>query len=360
MDWSSCTSIGLVFILTFLSILKMGGFWNNHRRKNFPPGPRALSIIANLHLFDLKIPYRTYLQLSKAYGLVFSVQMGQRKIVVISGYDTVKEVLVNQADAFAGRPKVPVSEDLTRGNIRLGFAHSENWKVMRKFTLTTLGFGMGKRAIEDCIVEENGYLADAIGSQEGKPLDASKIINAGVANIIVSLLLGKFSYKDSRSVRLLHLSSESMRLAGKPLVTMYNIFPHLGFLLRANNLLLNRDELHAYVQVTFVEHLKTLDKNDQRRFIGFLVKQQELPTTEEAAPTDFLMAVLHFVPGWRICAGETLAKIELFLFFTSLLQRFTFHPTPGVSISDLDLSPAISFNVIPKPYKMCCNKFLKL
>lgn len=55
----------------------------------------------------------------------------------------------------------------------------------------------------------------------GKPFDASKIINAAVANIIVSMLLGKrFDYKDSRFVRLLHLTNESMRLAGKPLVTV--------------------------------------------------------------------------------------------------------------------------------------------
>lgn len=69
MDWNSCTSIGLVFILTFLSILKIGGFWNNHRRKNFPPGPRALPIIGNLHLFDLKRPYRTYQQVV----IIFSI-----------------------------------------------------------------------------------------------------------------------------------------------------------------------------------------------------------------------------------------------------------------------------------------------
>ncbi|XP_072714417.1 cytochrome P450 2K1-like [Ciconia boyciana] len=491
MDWSSCTSIGLVLILTFLSILKMRGFWNNHRRKNFPPGPRALPIIGNLHLFDLKRPYRTYLQLSKVYGPVFSVQMGQRKIVVISGYETVKEALVNQADAFAERPKIPIFEDLTRGN-GIVFAHGENWKVMRRFTLTTLrDFGMGKRAIEDRIVEEYGYLADTIGSQEGKPFDASKIINAAVANIIVSILLGKrFDYKDSRFVRLLHLTNESMRLAGQPLVTIYNIFPHLGFLLRANKTLLqNRDEFHAYVQVNFVECLKTLDKNDRRSFIdAFLVKQQEEKSTtngyfhkgnlqslvsnlftagvetisttlnwslllmlkypeiqrkvqeeieqvigsnppriEHRTQMPYTDAVIHeiqrfanilpldlphetaadvtlkgyFIPkgtyiiplltsvlqdksqwekpdmfypehfldangkfvkkdafmpfsaGRRICAGETLAKMELFLFFTSLLQRFTFHPPPGVSISDLDLSPAISFNIIPKPYKMC-------
>lgn len=66
-----------------------------------------------------------------------------------------------------------------------------------------------------------------------------------------------------------------------------------------------------------------------------------------------LWTILHFIAGRRICAGETLAKMELFLFFTSLLQRFTFQPPPGVSSSDLDLSPAISFNVVPKPYKIC-------
>lgn len=59
---------------------------------------------------------------------------------------------------------------------------------------------------------------------------------------------------------------------------MYNIFPYLGFLLRANKTLLkNKDEFQAYVKVTFIEHLKTLDKNDLRSFIdAFLVKQQEV------------------------------------------------------------------------------------
>ncbi|OXB52011.1 hypothetical protein ASZ78_007770 [Callipepla squamata] len=64
-------------------------------------------------------------------------------------------------------------------------------------------------------------------------------------------------------------------------------------------------------------------------------------------------AFMPFSAGRRICAGETLAKMELFLFFTSLLQRFTFQPPPGVSSSDLDLSPTTRFVVAPVPYKVC-------
>lgn len=45
--------------------------------------------------------------------------MGHRKVAVISGYETVKEALINQADAFAERPKIPIFEDLTKGNGKL-------------------------------------------------------------------------------------------------------------------------------------------------------------------------------------------------------------------------------------------------
>lgn len=36
-------------------------------------------------------------------------------MVVLSGYDTVKEALVNQPDAFAGRPKIPIVEETGKG-----------------------------------------------------------------------------------------------------------------------------------------------------------------------------------------------------------------------------------------------------
>lgn len=37
-------------------------------------------------------------------------------MVVLTGYETVKEALVNQADAFAERPSVPIFEDFAKGH----------------------------------------------------------------------------------------------------------------------------------------------------------------------------------------------------------------------------------------------------
>ncbi|XP_063158042.1 cytochrome P450 2K6-like [Candoia aspera] len=64
-------------------------------------------------------------------------------------------------------------------------------------------------------------------------------------------------------------------------------------------------------------------------------------------------AFLPFSAGRRACAGENLAKMELFLSFTSLLQKFTFQPPPGTSKDDLNLTPAVGFTAPPMLYKTC-------
>ncbi|XP_059576215.1 cytochrome P450 2K6-like [Alligator mississippiensis] len=492
MDWTDPTGVCLALVMTLLFIMKIGRFWSSSSSsKDIPPGPRPLPIIGNLHIIDLKRPYRTLLELSKTYGPVVNIHMGIKKMVVLSGYETVKEALVNQADAFAERPKIPVFEDFSKGK-GIIFSHGQNWKVMRRFALSTLrDLGMGRRVTEDYIVEECGYLIEKFESQKGKPFDPIMIMNGAVGNIIVSIVLGeRFGYEDPQFVKLLHLINENVRVCGSPSVMIYNLFPALGFLLKGHKVVLqNRDELHAFSQVTFIEHLRKLDRNDQRSLIdAFLIRQQEeendtnsyfqdgnlkalitnlftagLETTSTTLRWGFLLmmkypeiqqkvqeeiervlgsnppriehrskmpytdAVVHeiqrfsnilpmdlphettmdvtlkgyFIPkgtyiipllasvlqdksqwekpdafypehfldaegkfvkkeafmpfsaGRRMCAGETLAKMELFLFFASLLQRFTFQPAPGVSRLDLDLTPAVGFTTPPMPHEIC-------
>ncbi|XP_040927799.1 cytochrome P450 2K1-like [Betta splendens] len=64
-------------------------------------------------------------------------------------------------------------------------------------------------------------------------------------------------------------------------------------------------------------------------------------------------AFMAFSAGRRVCLGESLARMELFLFFTSLLQRFRFTPPPGVTEDKLDLTPVVGFTLTPVPHELC-------
>ncbi|KAF7235654.1 Cytochrome P450 2J2 [Varanus komodoensis] len=58
-------------------------------------------------------------------------------------------------------------------------------------------------------------------------------------------------------------------------------------------------------------------------------------------------AFIPFSAGKRACLGEQLARTELFLFFTALIQKFTFQPPEDVTLS-LDCRMGIS--MAPQPY----------
>ncbi|OCT81371.1 hypothetical protein XELAEV_18028190mg [Xenopus laevis] len=246
---------------------------------NFPPGPKPLPVIGNIHILNLKRPYLTFLELWKKYGSIFSVQIGSQKMVVLCGYDIVKDALVNHTEEFSERPEIPIFHDITKG-YGIIFSHGENWKAMRKFTLSALrDFGEGKKSIEDKINEECDYLAKKIKLYQGKAFDNSMIMNAAVANIIVSKLLGhRFDYEDPTFLKLLSLFDANFRLMGSPMVMLYNLYPSVMRWLPGSHKTVGKNsaETQSFIRKTFRKHRDKLDVNDQRNLIdAFLVKQQE-------------------------------------------------------------------------------------
>ncbi|XP_040283160.1 cytochrome P450 2K4-like [Bufo bufo] len=492
MDWSwSALMLYLLPLLLVVYILKSVKLWTSDTPVGtFPPGPWPLPVIGNLHMINLKRPTETLMKLSKKYGPIYSIQMGSVKMVVLSGYETVKSALVDYADEFSERPHVPIFEEINDG-YGIPFAHGENWKAMRRFTLSTLrDFGMGKRTIEDRIIEECVFLVKLLESQEGKPTDLTVKTNFAVGNIIISIILGhRLDYQDPILLKIMKIIDENMRLLGSPSVVIYNVLPFFQYLPGAHlKVKRNIEELHAFFNEKFAEHLKTLDKDDLRGYIdAFLTKQEEeksdpnsyfhhgnlrgvlvtlfmagtdttsstirfaisfmvqnpevqkrvhdeidtvigtaVPRIDHRKAMPYTTAVIHetqrsanivpmnlprettrdvvfqgyhlpkgtyvipllesvlydrtqfekpqsffpehfldsegqfvknpaFMPfsaGRRACAGETLAKMELFLFFTSLMQKFTFHPSSETT--DFQVKPQVGFTISPVAQKICC------
>ncbi|XP_044147854.1 cytochrome P450 2K6-like isoform X2 [Bufo gargarizans] len=177
---------------------------------------------------------------------------------------------------FAPHRFKETSSQLSKG---LTLSQGENWKTMRRFTITTLrDFGMGKSSLEEKVAEECTTVIKYFATFKGKPFENLMILNAAVANIIVAILLGyRMDYDDPQFKRLLFLTNENIRLLGAPMVSLFNIFPFIALLPGSHKKIQeNVAELCDFIERTFVQHLKNLDENDQRSFIDvFLVRQNE-------------------------------------------------------------------------------------
>uniref|UniRef100_A0A8B9FBR7 Cytochrome P450 2K1-like protein n=1 Tax=Amazona collaria TaxID=241587 RepID=A0A8B9FBR7_9PSIT len=224
--------------------------------------------------------------LSKIYGNVFTVHFGPRKAVVLAGYETIKDALLNHAEEFGERAEIPIFREMTQGN-GIAFSHGELWKTMRRFTLSTLrDFGMGKRTIEIRILEEVNSLIKYFESYHGewKPFDTKMILNSAVSNVICSILFGeRFEYDDPVFLTLLKLMNENTKynrentLFLQQFISLHNFYPSLGFLSGASRTVLqNVSELTAFLQKLFQAHKEEFNENNLTGFVdAFLMKQQQ-------------------------------------------------------------------------------------
>ncbi|KAM5247023.1 vitamin D 25-hydroxylase isoform 2-T2 [Ctenodactylus gundi] len=64
-------------------------------------------------------------------------------------------------------------------------------------------------------------------------------------------------------------------------------------------------------------------------------------------------AMVPFSLGRRHCLGEQLARMEMFLFFTALLQRFHLH-FPHELVPNL--KPKLGMTLQPQPYFICAGR----
>ncbi|KAL5013030.1 hypothetical protein ScPMuIL_011581 [Solemya velum] len=142
----------------------------------------------------------------------------------------------------------------------------------------TKELGFGKTGLEGKIQDEVTCLLAEIEKQNGCPFDMSSLLQNAVSNVICSLLFGhRFEYDDEEFHSLIHCG-------GDP---------------------------EAFRPSRF------LDENGQIM----------------RAKTD---KVIAFSMGRRACIGESLAKMELFLFLTAMVQKFKFLPPNGESPPSLD------------------------
>ncbi|GAA6066952.1 cytochrome P450 2K1-like [Tachysurus ichikawai] len=226
---------------------------------------------------ELMLTFCFLLQMSKKYGSVFTVYFGPRKVVVLAGYQTVKQALVNNAEEFGNRHISPIFFDISKGHGVL-FSNGENWKEMRRFSLTTLrDFGMGKRGTEEKIIEETHYLREVFEEFQGKPFDTSQPLNYATSNVISAIVYGsRFQYSDLQFKEMVNRANETIKLSGSPSIQIYNMFPWLGCWLKDWKLIMKKRKHNLKQIKELVKNLEeTLNLEESRGLVdSFLIRKK--------------------------------------------------------------------------------------
>ncbi|XP_075302332.1 cytochrome P450 2G1-like isoform X2 [Opisthocomus hoazin] len=217
------TFVPLLLLLLLLGLLLLLAL-RPRAPGRLPPGPPALPLLGNLLQISPTSTLQSLLKLSKKYGPVFTVYVGSRRVVVLSGHAAVREALVGNAEAFAGRGRLPTVEETFRGH-GVVFSGGERWRQLRRFSLTTLrDFGMGRGALESRIQEEAQALLQELRRTQGQPFDPTFKVGCAVSNVICSVVFGnRFEYGDPEFLELLQMINEVFQEIGTPWAQFYDM-----------------------------------------------------------------------------------------------------------------------------------------
>ncbi|XP_077337535.1 cytochrome P450 2G1-like isoform X2 [Lithobates pipiens] len=413
-------------------LIYLVSWWRRIKYSNLPPGPTPLPLLGTVMQLSITEVPKSLLKISETYGPVYTCYSANIPVVVLIGYDAVKEALVDNSDVFSDRGNLKVVKVLF-GTYGIVMTNGERWKTLRRFGLTTLrNFGMGKRSIEERIQEEAQNLREQFMKDKDTPIDPTYMLGLVVSNVICSVVFGKrFDYEDKKFMTLLQYIKEIISgmnsASGQEKQNPNTEFHENNLVGSVQDLFFAGTETTSNtLRYAFIIMLKYPEIQEKvQKEIDSVIGQERIPSAQDRSKMPYTDAVIHeiqrfadilpvgllhaaskditfrgytipkgtlvapaitsvlkdpnffknptdfdpghfldengafkksdaFMPfsaGKRMCVGEGLARMELFLFFTTILQRFTLKPT--VDKKDIDITPEPNSNSSrSRDYKM--------
>ncbi|XP_060114369.1 cytochrome P450 2F3-like [Heteronotia binoei] len=268
-----------ILLATVISCLLFLTFSSKKKFRHLPPGPTPLPFLGNMLQVDVKDLIKSLRELGRTYGPMYTFHLGSRPCVVLSGYQVLKEALIDKAEEFSGRGDFPAVQMWSKGN-GIVYGTGECWRQLRRFAITTFkNFGMGKRSIEERIKEEAQFLMEEFRKTQGKPFDPTFFLSCAGSNVICTLVFGsRFEYTDKKFLMLMNLINRNWKLMsstwGQLLFTFPEIMKHIPGPHR--QIYQNYLKLAEFVGERLEMNRQTLDPSNPRDFIDcFLLKIQQ-------------------------------------------------------------------------------------
>ncbi|XP_069129905.1 cytochrome P450 2J6-like [Argopecten irradians] len=246
--------------------------------RNSPPGPLGYPVVGNFGLFAIANRTATFRKLRRKYGDVFSLRIGSCNMVVINGYDTLREAFIKHGDTLSDRPNDIIFKLLSSNGKGIVASTGEFWKSTRTFSLGALReFGFGKRSLEAKIQEEIAIFLNILADKNGEAFNLGAIAQISVSNIICSIAFGqRYDHDEEEFKRLLHLLDQELVLSTKASIAIF--FPFLRYLpgdvTHLEATVKNSEKIQSYLQSQIDQHRATFDEENTKDFIDAFLKEQ--------------------------------------------------------------------------------------
>ncbi|KAJ4809569.1 Cytochrome P450 [Rhynchospora pubera] len=217
----SSSALFLISLASFVFLILL--FTRSKPSKNLPnppPSPPKLPILGNLHQLGT-LAHRSLQELSKIYGPIMLIHLGEIPTLVVSNARMAREVLKTHDAVFASRPLLKAATILAYNHHDLAFApYGDQWRSLRK--ITNMHVLSSKRVVHTFRhfrEEEVAFMVDKIHKDATTSPDG--IVNMRntfykfTNDIICHMMTGNSFRKDGREEKLMNIVVDSIPLLGK-------------------------------------------------------------------------------------------------------------------------------------------------
>ncbi|KAK4479392.1 hypothetical protein RD792_014905 [Penstemon davidsonii] len=202
-------SLLVLYILWFLT----RKLYSNGK-KNLPPSPPKLPIIGNLHQLG-HLPHRSLWKLSRKYGPLMLLHLGNKPTLVVSSAEVAKEIFKNHDISFAGKPVLSVPKRIfcdLKDVINLPYG--DQWRKLRSIFVNQLLNSKRVKSFNSIMDEETYLLMERIKklSLLEVPVNLTEMFASLTNDTICRSAFGKKYSETKHGRRFLEKMSETVGL----------------------------------------------------------------------------------------------------------------------------------------------------
>ncbi|KAK6163371.1 hypothetical protein DH2020_000235 [Rehmannia glutinosa] len=186
-----------------------------------PPGPPKWPIFGNLLQLG-QLPHRDLAKICDKYGPLVYIRLGRVDAITTNDPDIIREILRQQDDIFASRPRTLAAEHLAYGcgDVALA-ALGPKWKRLRRICMEHLLTTKRLESFAGQRADEAQHLVKDVWAmaQKGKVINLREVLGAFSMNNVTRMLLGKQyfgaeSAGPQEALEFMHITHELFWLLG--------------------------------------------------------------------------------------------------------------------------------------------------